>query len=169
MDHVYPGWDGLPWAVAHVRSSLLQPRAEGGVGRWRSWNWTRQRPGVWHTVEPGRRLVVEGVGALTSSSRLLADLAIWVDADDADRKRRALRRDGDAYLLHWDRWAAHEDEFIGTYDPRRSADLIATPMTGGFRLVAAAAPPDEPDTTLGDPGSCATFGGLERGSSATPG
>jgi uridine kinase len=144
LDDIYPGWNGLRWATDHVHSSLLQPRAEGRPGRWRSWDWTRQRPGTWHTIEPRRRLVVEGVGALTASSRALADLAVWVRADDADRKRRALRRDGDGYELHWDRWAAHEEEFIGTFDPRHSADLIAMPGSGGFTFAAAEGHGDSP-------------------------
>lgn len=131
MDDVYPGWDGLPWATTHVESSLLTPRSAGAAGRWRSWNWVRDRPGVWHVVEPGRRLIVEGVGVLTSSSRALADLAIWVDADDVDRKRRALgRRDGDDYASHWDQWAAREEEFISAHHPQDAADHIATAATG---------------------------------------
>jgi uridine kinase len=137
LDDVYPGWDGLTWASEHIRLALLDPRSAGRPGRWRSWDWDEQRPGVWHTVEPGRPLIVEGVGALTPASRLLADLAIWVDADDADRKRRALSRDGETYLPHWDRWAAQEDDFIARYDPRRSADLIAAPAADRFTLVAA--------------------------------
>ncbi|MDT5149916.1 MAG: hypothetical protein QOI01_1649, partial [Mycobacterium sp.] len=27
LDDVYPGWDGLAWAVEHIQSSLLQPRS----------------------------------------------------------------------------------------------------------------------------------------------
>jgi uridine kinase len=130
LDDVYPGWDGLQWATAHVQSSLLQPRAAGKVGRWRSWSWVRDQPGVWHDVEPRARLVVEGVGVLTSSSRALADLAIWVDADDADRKRRALSRHRDDYASHWDQWAQQEEDFILTRNPRRSADVIATASAG---------------------------------------
>ncbi len=127
LDDVYPGWDGLRWATAHVQSALLQPRARGAEGRWRSWSWVRNRPGVWHVVEPETRLVIEGVGVLTSASRALADLAIWVDADDADRKRRALsRRARDDYAEHWDEWAAREEEFILEHHPRDQADLIAT-------------------------------------------
>ncbi|HEX7826563.1 MAG TPA: hypothetical protein VF477_16795 [Mycobacterium sp.] len=137
LDDIYPGWDGLAWASEHVRSALLHPRSTGRPGHWRSWDWDEERPGIWHTVEAGRPLVVEGVGALTAVSRSLADLAIWVDADDADRKLRALRRDGETYLPHWDRWAAQEDDFIARYDPRRSADFVAAPTADGFTLVAA--------------------------------
>jgi uridine kinase len=134
LDDVYPGWDGLAWAAEHIRTSLLVPRSEGRTGRWRSWDWIGQRPGGWHAVESGRRLVVEGIGALTPQSRSLADLAIWVDADAADRKRRALQRDGETYLPHWDRWAAQEDDFIARHDPRGSADLMARPTAGGFTV-----------------------------------
>ena len=137
LDDVYPGWDGLAWASEHIESALLQPRSAGRQGRWRSWDWDEERPGIWHTVEAGRPLVVEGVGALTPDSRQLSDLAIWVDADDADRKRRALRRDGETYLPHWDRWAAQEDDFIARYDPRRSADFVAASTADGFTLAAA--------------------------------
>ena len=124
MDHVYPGWDGLAWAVEHVWTELLHPLSEGRVGRWRSWNWNRDAPGVWHTVRPGGRLVVEGVGTLTPQGSAIADLTVWVDAEDAERKRRALLRDGETYRPHWDRWAAQEEIFIARYDPRRSADVI---------------------------------------------
>ncbi|MBJ7339270.1 hypothetical protein [Mycolicibacterium sp.] len=136
LDDVYPGWDGLWWASEHIRSEVLEPRADGLPGRWRSWDWTAQRPGTWHDVEPDRRLVVEGVGALTPDSRSLTDLAIWVDEDDAVRKRRALSRDGDGYLPHWERWAAQEDDFIARCHPRRCADLIATSVGHEFCFTA---------------------------------
>lgn len=137
MDAVYPGWDGLRWATEHIESALLRPRAAGETGRWRSWSWPRRRPGVWHDVDPDRRLIVEGVGVLTPSSRALVDVAIWVDADDADRKRRALGRRTDDYESHWDQWAAHEDEFIRSHDPAGCADLIAVADAGDFTLTAA--------------------------------
>ncbi|MGV9801564.1 hypothetical protein ACWDTP_26300 [Mycobacterium sp. NPDC003449] len=136
LDDIYPGWDGLRWATEHTRAALLQPRAEGRPGRWRRWDWTNRIPGTWQVVEPTTRLVVEGVGILTASSRSLADLAVWVDADDADRKRRALRRDGESYAPHWDRWAVQEDEFIRTHEPRRHADLIASSVSGTFTFTA---------------------------------
>ncbi|WP_237165423.1 hypothetical protein [Mycolicibacterium obuense] len=137
LDHVYPGWDGLDWATTHIESALLEPRSRGYGGRWRSWSWPRRAPGVWHDVPAGGRLIVEGVGVLTASSRPLADLAIWVDADDAERKRRALSRHADDYELHWDQWAAHEEHFIRAHRPRRNADLVAVGDAGEFTLVAA--------------------------------
>ncbi|OBB27853.1 aminobenzoate synthetase [Mycolicibacterium peregrinum] len=134
LDDIYPGWDGLAWAAEHVQHSLLEPRAEGRNGRWRQWDWTAAAPSGWHAVEPGQRLIVEGIGALTPAGRALADLGIWVDADDTERKHRALERDGETYRPHWDRWAAQEDEFIARFQPRACADLIAVLTAGTFEF-----------------------------------
>lgn len=131
LDDIYPGWDGLAWAVAHVRTQLLEPRADGRPGRWRQWNWVTGTAGSWHTVEPDRRLIVEGVGALTQAHRALADLGIWVHTPDDVRRRRALERDGDTYRPHWDRWAAQEDRFVTECAPRRAADYIAVEAAAG--------------------------------------
>ena len=126
LDDIYPGWDGLAWTVEHIREALLEPRAAGRPGAWRCWDWTTGAPADWHHVEPEQRLIVEGVGALTAANRKLADLGIWVDTPDAERKRRALLRDGDTYRPHWDRWAAQEEAFLARYQPRAVADWIVT-------------------------------------------
>lgn len=134
LDDIYPGWDGLAWAARHVGAELLAPRAAGRPGRWRQWNWTTGTPRRWHTVEPGRRLILEGVGALSPAHRALADLGIWVDAPDELRKIRALRRDGGTngtYAPHWDRWAAQEHDRITGCDPVAAADYVATEAAGG--------------------------------------
>lgn len=124
LDDIYPGWDGLAWAVEHIRDHLLEPRALGRAGRWRRWDWAGGRPAEWHTVDPHQRVVVEGVGALTAANRALADLGIWLEAAEPDRKRRALLRDGETYAPHWDRWAKQEEEFIARHDPRAVADVV---------------------------------------------
>lgn len=131
LDDIYPGWDGLAWAVDHIRTELLEPRSAGRPGRWRGWDWTTNAPAGWHVVEPRHRLIVEGVGALTGANRALADVGIWVDTDDDERKRRALQRDGDTYRPHWDRWAAQEAQYIATYQPRAQADWIVTETPEG--------------------------------------
>ncbi|NVN49744.1 hypothetical protein [Mycobacterium sp. DL] len=131
LDDIYPGWDGLDWAIEHLRTELLAPRAAGLPGRWRRWNWDTGAPDGWHTVDPHRRLIVEGVGALAASHRPLAELGIWVETPDDVRKQRALDRDGDTYRPHWDRWAAQEETFLIRDAPRIAADYVATEDADG--------------------------------------
>ncbi len=131
LDDIYPGWDGLAWAVHHVHTELLQPRSAGRPGRWRGWDWTTNAPAGWHVVGADQRLIVEGVGALTAANRAYADLGIWADTPDDERKRRALARDGETYRPHWERWAAQEVEYLAANHPRAQADWIVTEVRGG--------------------------------------
>nr|WP_197376133.1 hypothetical protein [Mycolicibacterium baixiangningiae] len=132
LDDIYPGWDGLAWAVDHIYRELLQPRADGRRGCWRRWDWATGTADGWNSVEPGRRLIVEGVGALSRASSAVADLGIWVDTRDDVRKQRALQRDGDSFRPHWERWARQEDTYIAGHTPRSAADILVTETASGL-------------------------------------
>ena len=71
----------------------------------------------------------EGCGVLTRRSAPLADLRIWVELDGDRRKARALRRDGDLFAPHWERWAAQEDAMIRNEAPTSLADLVVDGAT----------------------------------------
>jgi hypothetical protein len=131
LDDIYPGWDGLAWAVNHVHTELLYPRSAGGPARWRQWDWSTNAPAGWRPVEGAQRLIVEGVGSLSAGNRKLADVGIWIDADDEVRKQRALTRDGDTYRPYWDRWAAQEETLMARHHPRAAADYLATETADG--------------------------------------
>jgi uridine kinase len=118
LDDMYPGWGGLAQGSAMVASELLDHN------RWRRWDWGAGRPAEWHRVDPAAPLVIEGCGALSQTNRGRATFAVWVEADDAVRRRRALARDGAAYEPYWESWAAQEAEFIDREHPRELADLI---------------------------------------------
>lgn len=124
LDELYPGWDGLAAGSEAVRRDVLVPRRTGRGGSWRRWDWAASRPAERHRVPPGGGLVVEGSGVLTRVSAPLADLAVWIELDEPERRRRALARDGDAYRPHWDRWAAQERAAQAADRPRDLADLL---------------------------------------------
>ncbi len=117
LDDLYPGWDGLD-AASRAVPLLLQ------TGRWRAWDWVADRPGAVHVIDLERPIIVEGVGALSRASRRLARVALWLETDDAERKRRAIERDGETFAPHWGRWAAQEQRFIERENPRALADAI---------------------------------------------
>lgn len=123
LDSLYPGWDGLAEGTRLAHEWLLVPHVARIEGRWRRFDWDVQAFAESHVVAPGLPLVIEGSGALTPAARPLVHVAVWVDAPEESRRRRALDRDGDAYAPHWDRWAAQEVAHIAAHDPRALADL----------------------------------------------
>ncbi|WP_460773495.1 nucleoside/nucleotide kinase family protein [Microbacterium sp. GXF7504] len=124
LELVYPGWDGLHAASEVLARDVLAPRAAGRAGNWRRWDWTADAPAEVHVVAPGTPLVVEGVGSLTRETAPYADVAVWLDAPTALRRRRALDRDGEAYAPFWDRWAAQEEIHLASDDPRSLATHV---------------------------------------------
>lgn len=125
LDDVYPGWDGLEAGEAHVLEHVLRAIAAGRAPRRQSWNWVDNRPASWHDLDPARDLIIEGCGAISPAARALAHHAIWVElADDAERRRRAIARDGEVFARNWDRWARQEVEHAALHDPRGTADEV---------------------------------------------
>ena len=124
LDSVYPGWDGLEAASAHITEHLLRPFRAGGTPRWRRYDWACEQRAEWHVVDPAAPLVVEGCGALSRANAALADRTVWVETGDAERKRRALARDGDLYAGQWDRWDRQWREFVARERPRELAQLV---------------------------------------------
>ncbi|WP_307812104.1 ATP-binding protein [Lacisediminihabitans changchengi] len=119
LDDFYPGWDGLEGGSRHVHDFVLSSEP-----RWQRWDWVADRPAEWHVLDQSRPLVIEGSGSLSRANRAIATFGIWVELDAATRKHRALARDGDAYALHWDRWAAQEAAFAAREHPRELADYV---------------------------------------------
>jgi uridine kinase len=118
LDDLYPGWGGLEGGSIAVHTDVLSHF------RWRRFDWATDSLAEWHELDPALPIVVEGCGALSAANRALATLGLWVELDEATRKRRALLRDGDSYAPHWDDWAAQEDVFIARERPRERADAI---------------------------------------------
>lgn len=126
LDSVYPGWDGLSAGADQVIRHVLGPVSRGERGEWTRWDWAADAPAERHLVEPGAALIIEGVGIVTAESSSHADACVWLESPLTSRRSRALKRDGDAYAPHWERWAAQEVEHIRVNEPHRYATLIAS-------------------------------------------
>ncbi|MGW9184999.1 AAA family ATPase [Agromyces sp. NPDC055661] len=122
LDDVYRGWTGLERAGDDLARTLLPPTRRGAVGSWRRWDWARDAPGRLEHVRPGRNgLVIEGCGAFTAGERAADAVRVWVDASDATRKRRALRRDRGAYDPYWELWERQWRRHVRRTSPERQA------------------------------------------------
>jgi uridine kinase len=123
LEDVYPGWSGLAATPPLVRRVLNQI-AVGEVGEVHRWNWVAEQNGPLLRVRPAHLLILDGVGSGAAMLRPYLSFLIWVDAPPAQRKRRALDRDGDVYTEFWDTWAAQEAEHFAAEQTRTHADLV---------------------------------------------
>jgi len=124
LDDLYPGWDGLDAVVPRLVAWVLRPVREGGLARWRRWDWVHGRYAEWHASAPAPVLVVEGAGCGARACGPYLDLLIWVEAPEAVRYARAVARDGTGYRPHWRRWAAAERTHFRREDTRARADVV---------------------------------------------
>ncbi len=124
IDDVFPGWDGLAAGIALFTEHVLEPLSRGEEGLLPTWDWSAGRPGPRRPVPVTDVLVVEGCGVLVAPAAGYADVAVWVEAPDDLRRRRALARDGATYAPHWERWAAQERAVYAADPPAARADLV---------------------------------------------
>lgn len=103
LDDWYPGWDGLAQG-AKVARRIAADLREGRTSSYVTWDWETNTSG--RAVEvPLAPTIIEGCGACEAD----ADLSVWIaDPGEAERRRRALARDGATYAPHWQRWATQD-------------------------------------------------------------
>jgi uridine kinase len=124
MDDLYEGWAAGPDGGAeNLRRWVLEPLAAGERVRYRRYDWVVGDWAEWHDVPPSAHVVVEGCGAGARQVDSFGAFRIWVQADDAERLRRGLARDGEDAREHWLRWMADEAEHYARERTRERADL----------------------------------------------
>ena len=123
VEDMYPGWDGLEVAAERVVTDVLEPLARGEAASIRRWDWERSMEAGREPVPAAELLIIEGVGSGSRAAAAYASLLIWLEADAAERYARAMRRDGELFVDHWDRWAAQERAFFAREDTRERVDL----------------------------------------------
>lgn len=124
MDDVYAGWTGLSEAVNLVADLVLTPLSEGREGAFRRWDWSTSARAETIRIPIADWLILEGVGAGSRRCRPHLAAVVWLEADRSVRMARGLERDGEAFLPHWEPWAAQEENLFAAEDTRRHATLI---------------------------------------------
>jgi hypothetical protein len=125
LDDLYEGWEAGPDGGARrLREWVLEPLAAGRAGRYRRYDWVAGAYAEEHDVEPGAFLVVEGCGAAARRVDPWCALRIWVQADDDERLRRGLSRDGLEAREPWLRWMGDEAAHYARERTRDRADVL---------------------------------------------
>ena len=131
MDDLYPGWEGLQLGSFYLNQQILQPLRQGKTAHFQIWDWESGQRGKsgepgngWREFSGGTPLIVEGCGSLSRTASELAHYRIWIEADQEERHRRWLDRDGEKFNDFWHVWAAQEDEFYQQQNSKQLADLV---------------------------------------------
>jgi hypothetical protein len=122
LEDLYPGWDGLDEGAARLVSDVLAPLARGEQPTVRRWDWHAMRELDPEPVALAPLTVVEGVGAGSLAAAPVTSLLLWLEAARDERYARAIARDGELYVGHWDRWAAQEQVTFERERTRERAD-----------------------------------------------
>ena len=122
LEDMYPGWDGLDEGAQRLVDDVLEPLARGEQATIRRWDWLEMRELDREPLVTEPLLVIEGVGAGSRAAAPFISLLIWLEAETEERYARAIARDGELYLGHWDRWAAQEQVTFAREATRNRAD-----------------------------------------------
>lgn len=124
LDDLYEGWEAGPDGGARrLREWVLAPLAAGRAGRYLRYDWNAGRYAEAHDVEPAPFVVVEGCGAAARQIDPWVALRVWVEADDDERLRRTVARDGAEARDHLLRWMADEAVHYARERSRERADV----------------------------------------------
>jgi uridine kinase len=122
LEDMYPGWDGLDEGAQRLVDDVLEPLSRGEQATIRRWDWLEMRELDREPLVTEPLLVIEGVGAGSRAAAPFISLLIWLEAETEERYARAIARDGELYLGHWDRWAAQEQVTFAREATRNRAD-----------------------------------------------
>ncbi len=123
LDDLLDGWSGLDRVSETLERDVLTPLSQGLPGRYRRYDWHRERFAEELVVEPVDLLVVEGVGSGASSYSSWITTLVWVEAPADVRMHRGVARDGETLLPQWVRWMADEAALFARERTRERADV----------------------------------------------
>lgn len=132
MDDLYPGWEGLLEGSQYLLQRILKPLAKSEIASWQIYDWESgirggsdqiTDPGNgWREFSGGTPLIIEGCGSLSKESKLLADIAIWVQTPETLRRKRWLGREGNSDFFSI--WSAQEEQFYEFNNSQSLADFV---------------------------------------------
>jgi uridine kinase len=124
MEDFYGGWDGLENGVDLLVSEVFEPLAAGRTALVPRYDWIARAWAAPVELAPPGLLVIEGVGAGARRAAAYVSVLVWLDATEPTRKKRALDRDGDVYLPHWNDWAVQEERMLERERTVERADVV---------------------------------------------
>lgn len=125
MDDLYAGWEAGPdGGATNLAEWILEPLAENRPGRYRRYDWHEGAFAEEHEMPVAPFVVVEGCGAGARTIDRYRRLLIWIEAEDRERLRRGIARDGESQRDHWLTWMDDEAAHYARERTRERADVL---------------------------------------------
>ena len=123
MDDLYNGWDGIEEGITMLHSQILEPLSQGQPGKYSRYDWMAGTYLERHRVPLSDFLVVEGCGSACRQVDQWKPFIIWVEADDDERLRRGLERDGADAEPQWRAFMETERRLYQQHDTVHRAHI----------------------------------------------
>nr|MDT0662326.1 hypothetical protein [Micromonospora sp. DSM 115978] len=130
-DDLLDGWADQLTFWPRLREWVLDPLRAGRPGRYRRYDWARQRFNPnWIPVPVSPVVIVEGVSSARAAIAAELTLAVFVTAPAAARLDRVVARDGAAVLPALETWRRGEDAHFAADRTADRADLLVDGAPG---------------------------------------
>jgi uridine kinase len=113
----------LPYRRWREFVSAATRLARGEAVRFRAIDWDSLGLLPEKSVDPGRIVLVDGIGSLHPDLSHITGYRIWVDGLAPTRLGRVARRNGEAVATSWGEYIPLEQAYLQKFKPWRSADL----------------------------------------------
>lgn len=124
LEQLYPGWDGLQAGIDLLVEAVLVPLSSGQLAQVPRYDWLVGRFIEPWPLTPPELLVVEGVGTGARAAATFTSVLVWLELATAQRRQRALARDGDVFGPYWASWATQEELLLAREQTPARADVI---------------------------------------------
>jgi uridine kinase len=103
---------------------VIGPLVSGRAAHYQRYDWPTESLAEWHTVEPSKVVIIEGVTAARSEWSRHLSFTIWIDTPREVRLARAVERDGEDALDDWEFWMGEEDDHYQRDPTRERCDVV---------------------------------------------
>ncbi|MBW9159379.1 uridine kinase family protein [Clostridium tagluense] len=110
--------------IKRLNQQVINMIISGKESKYQKYDWVLDKLSEWHTVQPNRLIIVEGVYSLSNELFSKYDIKIFVECNRKIRLKRGLERDGSNALDFWEQWMNEEDKYLHEQKPQDRADFI---------------------------------------------